>query len=137
MVGLHRDASEDLPCSSPGGARVLVPSTRRRPEQGPEAAGRVFLARQRCSTRLEGPASCGWTPAVNQKEAGLVEVDGTVVEALPKGIFRVEVSGGRQVLAHVAGTERLRLVRILPGDRVRLSLAPYDPGRGRIIDQLR
>jgi len=75
-------------------------------------------ARQRCSTRLEGPALCGWTPAVNQKEAGLVEVDGTVVEALPKGIFRVEVPGGLQVLAHVAGTERLRLVRILPGDRV-------------------
>jgi translation initiation factor IF-1 len=94
-------------------------------------------ARWRCSTRLEGPALCGWTPAVNQKEAGLVELDGTVVEALPKGIFRVEVSGGRQVLAHVAGTERLRLVRILPGDRVRLSLAPYDPSRGRIIDQLR
>lgn len=66
-----------------------------------------------------------------------MEVDGTVVEALPKGIFRVEVPGGNLVLAHVAGTERVRLVRILPGDRVRVSLSPNDPGRGRIIDQHR
>lgn len=63
-----------------------------------------------------------------------MEVDGTVVETLPKGIFRVEVPGGLQVLAHIAGTERMRLVRLLPGDRVRLSLSPYDPGRGRIVD---
>ena len=71
------------------------------------------------------------------ERGGLVEVDGTVVEALPKGIFRVEVPGGRQVLAHIAGPERMRLVRILPGDRVRVSLSPYDPGRGRIIDHHR
>lgn len=64
-----------------------------------------------------------------------MEVDGTIVETLPKGMFRVDISGGRQVLAHIAGSERMRLVRLLPGDRVRLSLSPYDPGRGRIIDQ--
>lgn len=99
--------------------------------------GVLASARQWCSTRLERPAFRRRTPAVTLKEAGLVEVDGTVVEALPKGIFRVEVPGGNLVLAHVAGTERVRLVRILPGDRVRVSLSPNDPGRGRIIDQHR
>lgn len=71
------------------------------------------------------------------ERGGLVEVDGTVVEALPKGVFRVEVLGGRQVLAHISGPERMRLGRILAGDRVRVSLSPYDPGRGRIIDHHR
>ncbi len=78
------------------------------------------------------------TSALAAVERGeLVEVDGTVVEALPKGIFRVEVPGGCQVLAHIAGPDRMRISRILSGDRVRVSLSPYDPGRGRIIDHHR
>lgn len=61
------------------------------------------------------------------------EVEGVVTEALPDGMFRVETSAGRQVLAHVAGPARAQIVRLLPGDRVRLALSPYDPGRGRIV----
>lgn len=61
------------------------------------------------------------------------EVWGVVRDALPNGIFRVELPGGHRVRAHVSGTEQLHLGRILVGDRVGLVLSPVDPGRGRIV----
>ena len=61
-----------------------------------------------------------------------VEVEGTVVEALPNATFRVEMENGHLVLAHVSGKMRKFFIRILPGDRVRLELSPYDLTRGRI-----
>ncbi len=63
------------------------------------------------------------------------EAEGEVVEALPNAMYRVALADGRRVLAHVSEKMRLNIVRILPGDRVRLQLSPYDLSRGRIIDR--
>ena len=63
-------------------------------------------------------------------------VEGRVVEPLPNAIFRVALDDGREVLAHVGGRFRLSVVRLLPGDRVRVVLAPLDAGRGRIVAKL-
>ncbi|MBN2490362.1 MAG: translation initiation factor IF-1 [Planctomycetes bacterium] len=62
-------------------------------------------------------------------------VDGIVEAALPNEHYRVEIRGGRRILAHVTGTMRLNFVRILPGDRVTIEVSPFDPGRGRIVSR--
>ena len=66
-----------------------------------------------------------------------VEVEGTVTEALPNAMFRVELNTGHQVLAHVSGKIRLHFIRILPGDKVKVELSPYDLSRGRITYRVR
>ncbi len=70
-----------------------------------------------------------------KKEA--IEVEGTVLEPLPNAMFRVELSNGHQVLAHISGKIRLHYIRVLPGDRVIIELSPYDLGRGRITYRLK
>ena len=67
-----------------------------------------------------------------QKEEAL-EVEGTVTQALANTRFRVEIEGGHVVLAHVAGRMRKHFIRIVPGDRVRVELSPYDLTKGRIV----
>ena len=67
---------------------------------------------------------------MKQKDAILVE--GTVVEALPNAMFRVELENKHEVLAHISGKMRMHYIRILPGDRVQVELTPYDLARGRI-----
>lgn len=62
-----------------------------------------------------------------------IEVDGVVSEALPNASFRVQMENGHQVLAHASGKMRKFFIRILPGDRVRMELSPYDLNRGRIV----
>ena len=62
----------------------------------------------------------------------LIEVEGVVTEALPNAMFRVELENGHKVLAHVCGKMRMNFIRILPGDKVKLELSPYDLTRGRI-----
>jgi translation initiation factor IF-1 len=66
-----------------------------------------------------------------------VEAEGVVTEALPNAMFRVQMEGGHNVLAHVSGKMRKNFIRILPGDRVRLELSPYDLTRGRITYRYR
>ena len=61
-----------------------------------------------------------------------IEVEGTVVEPLPNAMFRVELNNGHTVLAHISGKMRMNFIRILPGDRVKLEMSPYDLSRGRI-----
>ncbi len=61
-----------------------------------------------------------------------LEVEGTVIEALPNAMFQVELANGHRVLAHISGKIRLHFIRILPGDRVLVDLSPYDLSRGRI-----
>jgi translation initiation factor IF-1 len=65
-----------------------------------------------------------------KKEA--IEVEGTVVEPLPNGMFRVELPNGHKVLAHISGKIRMHYIKILPGDKVIVELSPYDLNRGRI-----
>ena len=62
----------------------------------------------------------------------VIEVEGTVAEALPNAMFKVELQNGHAVLAHISGKMRMNYIRILPGDRVQVELTPYDLGRGRI-----
>ena len=62
----------------------------------------------------------------------LIETEGKVLEALPNAMFRVELENGHIVLAHVSGKMRMNFIRILPGDKVKLELSPYDLTRGRI-----
>ena len=62
----------------------------------------------------------------------VIEVEGVVVEALPNTNFKVELENGHQVLAHISGKLRMNYIKILPGDKVKLELSPYDLTRGRI-----
>ncbi len=62
----------------------------------------------------------------------LIETEGIVQEALPNAMFRVQLENGHVVLAHVSGKMRMHFIRILPGDKVKLELSPYDLSRGRI-----
>ena len=61
-----------------------------------------------------------------------IEVEGVVVESLPNAMFRVELDNGHKVLAHISGKIRMNFIRILPGDKVKVELSPYDLTRGRI-----
>ncbi|HUT97609.1 MAG: translation initiation factor IF-1 [Candidatus Coatesbacteria bacterium RBG_13_66_14] len=62
----------------------------------------------------------------------VIQVEGVVTEALPNAMFRVELENGRMILAHICGKMRMNFVRILPGDRVRVEVTPYDLTKGRI-----
>ena len=62
----------------------------------------------------------------------MIEVEGTVIEALPNAMFNVELPGGHKVLAHISGKLRMNFIKILPGDKVTLQMSPYDLTRGRI-----
>lgn len=62
----------------------------------------------------------------------VLELEGTVLEALPNAMFQVELDNGHQILAHISGKLRMNFIRILPGDKVTVELSPYDLTRGRI-----
>ena len=64
---------------------------------------------------------------------GAIEMEGRVLEALANTQFRVELDNGNQVLAHVSGRMRKNFIRIVPGDRVKVEISPYDLERGRIV----
>ena len=61
-----------------------------------------------------------------------IEVPGTILEALPNAMFRVEIPGNRTILAHISGKMRMYHIRILPGDKVKVEMSPYDLTKGRI-----
>ena len=62
----------------------------------------------------------------------MIEIEGTVVEALPNATFTVELENGHQILAHISGKLRMNYIRILPGDKVTVEMSPYDLTKGRI-----
>jgi len=66
-----------------------------------------------------------------------IEVEAIVVEPLPNAMFKVELENKHRVLAHISGKMRKHFIRILPGDRVRVELSPYDLTRGRIVYRLK
>ncbi len=67
------------------------------------------------------------------KKEETLEIMGKVIEPLPNAMFRVELENGLKILAHVSGKMRMHFIRILPGDKVKVEISPYDPTRGRII----
>ena len=62
----------------------------------------------------------------------MIEVEGTVVEAMPNTTFQVDIGNGHTILAHISGKLRMNFIRILPGDKVPVEMSPYDLTRGRI-----
>lgn len=62
-----------------------------------------------------------------------IEQDGTINEALSNAMFRVELENGHQVIAHISGKMRMHYIKILPGDKVKLEMSPYDLSKGRIV----
>jgi translation initiation factor IF-1 len=67
----------------------------------------------------------------------VLEMEGTVTEALPNAMFKVELQQGHAVLAHISGKMRMNFIRVVPGDRVLVELSPYDLKRGRITRRVR
>ena len=65
-------------------------------------------------------------------KADVIEVEGTVVEAMPNAMFQVELANGHRLLAHISGKLRMNFIRILPGDKVTVEMSPYDLTKGRI-----
>ncbi|NCO58280.1 MAG: translation initiation factor IF-1 [Nitrospirae bacterium CG18_big_fil_WC_8_21_14_2_50_70_55] len=66
-----------------------------------------------------------------------IQVEGKVIEPLPNAMFAVELENGHKILAHISGKMRMHYIKILPGDRVRVELSPYDLTRGRITYRYR
>lgn len=71
------------------------------------------------------------------KEKDVIELEGEITEALPSALFRVKLETGQLILAHVSGKIRKHFIRILPGDKVKVELSPYDLTRGRITYRMR
>ena len=62
-----------------------------------------------------------------------IEQDGTIIEALSNAMFRVELENGHEIIAHISGKMRMHYIKILPGDKVKIEMSPYDLSKGRII----
>lgn len=63
--------------------------------------------------------------------------EGTVLESMPSTLFKVKLDNGREILAHLSGKMRLHYIKVLPGDRVRVEMTPYDETKGRIVLRLK
>ena len=62
-----------------------------------------------------------------------IEQDGTIVEALSNAMFRVELENGHEIIAHISGKMRMLYIKILPGDKIKVEMSPYDLSKGRIV----
>lgn len=71
------------------------------------------------------------------KDKDVIELEGEITESLPNALFRVKLETGQLILAHVSGKIRKHFIRILPGDRVKVELSPYDLTRGRITYRMK
>ena len=67
----------------------------------------------------------------------VIEIEGTIIESMPNAMFRVELENGHEILSHISGKIRKNFIRILPGDRVKVEMTPYDLSRGRITFRLK
>ena len=67
----------------------------------------------------------------------VIEIEGTILESMPNAMFRVKLENDHEILAHISGKIRKNFIRILPGDRVKVEMTPYDLTRGRITYRLK
>lgn len=70
------------------------------------------------------------------KEKGLIKLEGKIIETLPSTTFKVRLDNGHEILAHISGRMRVNYIRLLPGDRVQVEMSPYDLTKGRITHRL-
>ena len=66
-------------------------------------------------------------------KADVIEIEGTVIEKLPNAMFQVELENGHEITAHISGKMRMHYIKILPGDKVKVEMSPYDLSKGRIV----
>ena len=78
-----------------------------------------------------------WKAVLLLSKQDVIEMEGTIEEALPNAMFRVVLENGHKVLAHISGKMRKHFIKILPGDKVKVELSPYDLTRGRITYRLK
>jgi translation initiation factor IF-1 len=74
---------------------------------------------------------------MNDNTKEVIEVIGTVLEPLPNAMFRVELENGHVILAHISGKMRMHYIKILPGDKVKVEMTPYDLTKGRIVFRMK
>ena len=67
----------------------------------------------------------------------VIEIEGTILESMPNAMFRVKLENGHEILPHISGKIRKNFIRILPGDRVKVEMTPYDLSKGRITFRLK
>ena len=67
----------------------------------------------------------------------VIEIEGTILESMPNAMFRVELENGHEILAHISGKIRKNFIRILPGDKVKVEMTPYDLSKGRVTFRLK
>lgn len=67
----------------------------------------------------------------------VIEIEGTIIESMPNAMFKVELENGHEILAHISGKIRKNFIRILPGDKVKVEMTPYDLTKGRITFRLK
>ncbi len=67
----------------------------------------------------------------------VIEIEGTILESMPNAMFRVKLENGHEILAHISGKIRKNFIRILPGDRVKVEMTPYDLSKGRLTFRLK
>ncbi len=84
-----------------------------------------------------GVMGCFVVGHLDMVHQGSIEIEGEVVESLPNTLFRVKIPNGRIVLCHLSGKMRLHFIRLMPGDKVKLEMTPYDATKGRITYRLK
>ncbi len=72
-----------------------------------------------------------------QMAKDVIEIEGTIIESMPNAMFRVKLENDHEILAHISGKIRKNFIRILPGDRVKVEMTPYDLSKGRITFRLK
>ena len=97
--------------------------------------GNALLAFLLLKNNVKRVVRCRWRKGGGESMAkeDIIEVEGVVKEPLPNAMFKVELDNGHSVLAHISGKMRMNFIRILPGDKVKLEISPYDLKRGRIV----
>src|SRR5918997_801096 len=118
-----------------GRSRPLRPLHRDR-RRRLQVAGRELEGGVRGGDRRQGPQGGERSPDLGRStdvpKEEKIEMEGEIVEALPNTMFKVQLDNGHEVLGHISGKMRRHYIRILPGDRVKIELSPYDLDRGRI-----
>ena len=98
-----------------------------------------FHQRKRAKSAGQGKKNNDSNPAITddanvpKTKEDKIEVEGSIIEALPSATFRVKLDNGHEIMAHISGKMRKFFIRIMPGDKVNVELSPYDLTRGRII----